>query len=666
METRTDIELIATFASSGADPLDRVQGEAAFAELVNRHQQMVFRTCLRMLNDAHEAQDTTQATFIVLMKKADRLKREGALGGWLHAVARRVSLEAIQRRSAEAKRREAATAAVEPNDAEATVDTDAVLRCVDEELERLSVPQRQAVVLRYLQGHSQEQSSILAGCPLGTMKRRASDGIASLRSRLAKRGVAIGLPAVAAALVSEAQATIPETLLPSILTAAKAYAAGAAATGVLTGAAVLAKGAMDVMFWSSVKTAVVVTAACVVVAGTCVVVAQKAMKPATSALVSDQPKVVDLYKLVNLSREQGLLVVEWVYKTNPAYLGKFQSVNPSLGWIASGTGGGQNGRGDFTLLGTNDTERVGSGIFHIRMRANGSNFWVRAMYGTKSPFACIEYIQNEKELRLIRTVWKADGSGQDPDRRLDARTARDIEELKAKAGDHPLACLAQVLAMFSPVDLLAGRSTVSKEQEETFTFPKTPNLDHRQYRLSHNSAELEERLESIIIPGWRTTEEPLANAVSKLIDAISTNDPQHARVAIELDPPTPSLRLQMFTLLTMDSREFTTTAMQILKAMADMSGQKVTFEKYRVVLSPLQPDKTTVVIPEVFFKDTPVPEVTKALQNLSGVPIRLQHTGNLPSITLSAKDIQLDNAVLSVAAQAGLAMGYEKDGLVLK
>jgi hypothetical protein len=181
-----------------------------------------------------------------------------------------------------------------------------------------------------------------------------------------------------------------------------------------------------------------------------------------------------------------------------------------------------------------------------------------------------------------------------------------------------------------------------------------------------DSSALEQKLKSIVIPEWSITEEPLAKAVAKLVDAISTNDPQHARVAIELDPPTPSLRLQLFTLLTMDSRGSAFTAMRILETMAQMSGQKVTFEKNRVVLSPLQPDKTTVVIPEISFKGTPVAEVVKTLQVLTGVPIKLYRTDNLPLITLSAKNIQLDNAVLSVAAQAGLAMGYEKDGLFLK
>jgi hypothetical protein len=112
-------------------------------------------------------------------------------------------------------------------------------------------------------------------------------------------------------------------------------------------------------------------------------------------------------------------------------------------------------------------------------------------------------------------------------------------------------------------------------------------------------------------------------------------------------------------------REVTVTALGILEAMAEMSGQKIAFEKDRVVLSPKQPDKTTVVIPEISFKDAPVQEIISKLQTLSGVPIRLERTNDLPLITLQAKNIQLDLAVLTVANKAGLAMGYEKNGLGL-
>ncbi len=259
METRTDTELIAEFAGSGNEPFSAMQGEKAFAELVTRHQKMVFRTSLRMLGNAQDAQDATQATFIVLMKKSGSLTRGGDLGGWLHAVARRVSLKALQQRAAEARSREAAVLAME-NDNTVTPEAAALaMEFLDTEIECLSAVQRQAVVLRYLEGHSQESAAHLASCPLGTMKRRASEGIAKLRARLTKRGVALSGVALAGLLASEASAAVPETLIPSILATVKAaVATTATATGATSTAAMLAKGAMKAMFWNSVKTSAMV------------------------------------------------------------------------------------------------------------------------------------------------------------------------------------------------------------------------------------------------------------------------------------------------------------------------------------------------------------------------------------------------------------------------
>ena len=97
----------------------------------------------------------------------------------------------------------------------------AVFSHVDAELDGLSAILREAIVLRYLRGFSEQEAATQAACPLGTMKRRASDGLAKLRARLSKRGVALSGVALAGLLTSEASAAIPETLLPSILAAVK-------------------------------------------------------------------------------------------------------------------------------------------------------------------------------------------------------------------------------------------------------------------------------------------------------------------------------------------------------------------------------------------------------------------------------------------------------------
>ena len=78
----------------------------AFNELVARHGAMVFRTCARILRDAHAAEDATQGVFIALARQPDAVR--GALPGWLHEVARRTSLKILRaRRRRAAHEREA-------------------------------------------------------------------------------------------------------------------------------------------------------------------------------------------------------------------------------------------------------------------------------------------------------------------------------------------------------------------------------------------------------------------------------------------------------------------------------------------------------------------------------------------------------------------------------
>jgi RNA polymerase sigma-70 factor (ECF subfamily) len=61
---------------------------AAFAVLVERHSVALYRVGLRMLGDAHEAEDVVQDAFARLWQYAARWKPSGAgLIGWLHRVA---------------------------------------------------------------------------------------------------------------------------------------------------------------------------------------------------------------------------------------------------------------------------------------------------------------------------------------------------------------------------------------------------------------------------------------------------------------------------------------------------------------------------------------------------------------------------------------------------
>jgi hypothetical protein len=130
---------------------------------------------------------------------------------------------------------------------------------LDREMLRLPRGEREAVILRYLEGRSETEAAAIAGCPVGTISRRASQGLARLRARLVGRGTAVTAGALAGLLAAEGAVALPQTLLAS-LADIPALATGAAAGG--TGnSLVLAKGVMKAMFWTKVKIAVALVCA---------------------------------------------------------------------------------------------------------------------------------------------------------------------------------------------------------------------------------------------------------------------------------------------------------------------------------------------------------------------------------------------------------------------
>src|SRR4051794_20189299 len=81
-------------AATDRELLDRFVGrrdEGAFAALLERHGAMVLAVCLRLLRDAHDAEDACRATFLILARKARSVRKRDSLGSWLYGVAVRVA-----------------------------------------------------------------------------------------------------------------------------------------------------------------------------------------------------------------------------------------------------------------------------------------------------------------------------------------------------------------------------------------------------------------------------------------------------------------------------------------------------------------------------------------------------------------------------------------------
>ncbi len=223
--------------------------ERAFAALVSRHGGMVLRSCRRVLGDVHAAEDAFQAVFLVLARKAHTLRRPAELPGWLHGVARRVALKARTKSISRATQMPLSEELPDSaNDPLTRLTARELLTVLDEEVARLPIPQRSAVVLCCLEGHPQEEAARMLGWTAGSIKGHLERGRRRLHERLQRRG--IGLSA-ALALVAVSRSEATSELL--VHTTVKAVLGGMGGPS-----AVLANSVLKMMLWG--KLAGVMTA----------------------------------------------------------------------------------------------------------------------------------------------------------------------------------------------------------------------------------------------------------------------------------------------------------------------------------------------------------------------------------------------------------------------
>jgi RNA polymerase sigma factor (sigma-70 family) len=188
--------------------------DLAFEGLIHRHGPMVLAVCQRVLSSPHDVEDAFQATFLVLVQKADSMRKQESIAGWLFGVAHKVAA-----RLREKARRLHHGPLVEtiPADA-ARVERDETAWKIHEALDRLPHKFRAPLVLCYLEGKTQEETAKELGWTAGMVKGRLERGRDKLRARLAKTGVTLSATALPAALATESTAAlVPAALAKSTL-----------------------------------------------------------------------------------------------------------------------------------------------------------------------------------------------------------------------------------------------------------------------------------------------------------------------------------------------------------------------------------------------------------------------------------------------------------------
>jgi RNA polymerase sigma factor (sigma-70 family) len=183
----------------------------------------VLSVCRRVLGDSPDVDDAFQATFLVLVRKADSLRRPDLLGNWLYGVAYRIARKA--RAGAGLRRRhEAQRAAMSNADPIPGAVADDLRPVLDEELHQLPEKYRVALVLCYLEGKTNEEAARLLRWPTGTVKGRLARARVLLRDRLVRRGLGFsaGVLALALAKAAARAETVPGPLADKTVKAALA------------------------------------------------------------------------------------------------------------------------------------------------------------------------------------------------------------------------------------------------------------------------------------------------------------------------------------------------------------------------------------------------------------------------------------------------------------
>jgi RNA polymerase sigma factor (sigma-70 family) len=169
------------------DVIDRARlGDGdAYAELVEPHQEVAFRTALLITRNAADAEDAAQDAIVKAFHALGRFRAGSPFRPWLLTI---VANEARNRRRASGRREALALrAAAEPPSGGAAPSPEGALLAAEERtrllraVEALPEEQRLVVACRFLLDLSEAETAAVLGVRQGTVKSRLSRALDRLR-----------------------------------------------------------------------------------------------------------------------------------------------------------------------------------------------------------------------------------------------------------------------------------------------------------------------------------------------------------------------------------------------------------------------------------------------------------------------------------------------------
>jgi RNA polymerase sigma-70 factor (ECF subfamily) len=163
---------------------------AAFEELYQRHHRRVYSICLRMLQNASEAEDLTQDVFIQLYRKVGSFRGDSAFTTWLHRLTVNQVLMHFRKRTVKFEKttEEGETPVQVVSGTENPFRMPVVDKiALDNAIAQLPAGYKSVFVLHDVEGFEHEEVARILGCSVGTSKSQLHKARLKLRKLLKKK-----------------------------------------------------------------------------------------------------------------------------------------------------------------------------------------------------------------------------------------------------------------------------------------------------------------------------------------------------------------------------------------------------------------------------------------------------------------------------------------------
>jgi uncharacterized protein (TIGR03435 family) len=255
MTDLSDMDLARKYATGNSEP--------AFAELVRRHLNLVYSVALRFADNPQDAQDITQAVFIILAQKAVRLRQRTVLTGWLYETTRFTALRFLRTKNRRQFREQEAYMQSTLDESNPDGVWLRLAPLLEDGMARLNEKERALLALRFYENRTGAEAAAQLGIEEWAARKRMERALEKLRKFFGQRGAVFSATAIAGAISANSVHAAPLGLAKTV--SALALTKGATAGG---STLALVKGAMKLMAWSKMQTAFVVGVGILLAAGT--------------------------------------------------------------------------------------------------------------------------------------------------------------------------------------------------------------------------------------------------------------------------------------------------------------------------------------------------------------------------------------------------------------